>query len=292
MQSKGEELAAHGYGGLGALNVLCQQAGSSSRACDFTLKLPTSLNASLCAALLWAGASSRLHFSAKELLCSTASQRPGAQPQGSTHWGAHLLAHRCSNKGTTSCDNNLARFLPAGNRLEQQCWIMAGRRCKQSLSKAATDAMLIPFCFSTSLPNCVSLAVALAWKRMVASCACPVECIFVKPVWRQRTNLPVFAKLAAPLQELILGRAWASSATTVARDALAAFDASTMCFPRGCGFDLPRAMATRFAEPCCQQQRLSSRRFQNTCREHLHFWLQARSLPQQPGAEEREQPAI
>ena len=102
---------------------------------------------------------------------------------------------------------------------------MAGCHCKDSLSKAATDAVLIPFCFSTSLPNCVSLVVVLAWKRIVASCVCPDEYIFVRDALRQRIiNLPVFAKLAAPLQEFILGKAWASSATTVARDALAAFD--------------------------------------------------------------------
>ena len=108
---------------------------------------------------------------------------------------------------------------------------MAGCHCKHSLSKAATDAVLIPFCFSTSLPNCVSLVVVLAWKRIVASCVCPDEYIFVRDALCQRIiNLPVFAKLAAPLQEFILGKAWASSATTVARDALAAFDAAQCVF--------------------------------------------------------------
>ena len=64
-------------------------------------------------------------------------------------------------------------------------------------------------------------------------------------------------------------------------------------FMRICyGASLPQAMAAHFAEPCCQQQKLNSHRFRNTCHEHLRFWLQVRSLPQQHEAEERAKPAI
>ena len=98
---------------------------------------------------------------------------------------------------------------------------------EQSGDRCSVDSVLLLDVFAQlCLPCC-----CLGLEKIVASCVCPDEYIFLRDVLRQRIiSLPVFAKLAAPLQEFILGKAWASSATTVARDALAAFDAAQCVF--------------------------------------------------------------